>query len=162
MPLYGQIPDNRGAKCERCVALPGKDRIGPVGGDREFVGHASFTWRKDNGRNIIVRLPKHHGLNHPAQPYAKRWTMAQGFQPLKGRGFNREATHLRCFQKLRKRVARVHLADAFWLGVGAAASPLPAKNVLLPGRQLEPPGPQPTPPTRPPADPAREPIGPLG
>ena len=128
VPLYGHPPADRSAKCERCVALLGKDRIGPVDGDREFVGHAWFTWRKDNGRNVVVRLPKHHGLNHPAQPYAKQWTMAQGFQPLKGRDFNREATHLRCFQKLRKRVARVRLADAFWLSVGAAASPLPAKT----------------------------------
>ena len=60
-------------------------------------------------------------MNHLAQLYAKRWTIEQCFQNLKGRGFNLEATHLRYLQKLRKLVALVSLAYAFCLGVGAAA-----------------------------------------
>ena len=61
------------------------------------------------------------GLNHLAQRNAKRWTIEQCFQNLKGRSFNLEANHLRCLQKLRKLVALVSLAYAFCLGVGAAA-----------------------------------------
>ena len=195
VPLYWQLLDNRSgnsnaadriAVLEKCVALLGKDRIGLVVGDREFVGHAWFKWLKDNGLNFVMRVPKHHclthadgrrqavadlglvpgqvrrfahvqvdgvwgqvwvkavaadafvflfataGLNHLAQLYAKRWTIEQCFQNLKGRGFNLEATHLRCFQKLRKLVALVSLAYAFCLGVGAAAhggrQPIARKN----------------------------------
>ena len=72
------------------------------------------------------------GLNHLEQRYAKRWTIEQCFQNLKGRGFNLEATHLRCLQKLRKLVAFVSLAYVFCLGVGAAAhggrQPITRKN----------------------------------
>ena len=43
-----------------------------------------------------------------------------------------EATHLRCFRKLRKRVALVRLAYAFCLGMGAVAHgrrrPIARKN----------------------------------
>ena len=61
------------------------------------------------------------GLPYMDQLYAKRWTIEQCFQNLKGRGFNLEATHLRCHQKLRKLVALVSLAYAFCLSVGTLA-----------------------------------------
>ncbi|MEJ7666639.1 MAG: transposase [Hymenobacter sp.] len=66
------------------------------------------------------------------QLYAKRWTIEQCFQNLKGRGFNLEATHLRCRQKLRKLVALVSLAYALCLSVGTVAhekiKPIARKN----------------------------------
>ena len=71
-------------------------------------------------------------MNHREQLYAKRWTIEQCFQNLKGRGFNLEAPHLRCRHKLRKRVALVRLAYAFCLGVGTTAHsgrpPIARKN----------------------------------
>lgn len=72
------------------------------------------------------------GLPYMGQLYAKRWTIEQCFQNLKGRSFNLEASHLRCRQKLRKLVALVSLAYAFCLGVGAVADqksqPIARKN----------------------------------
>ena len=71
------------------------------------------------------------GLPYMDQLYAKRWTIEQCFQNLKGRGFNVEATHLRCLGKLRKLVALVSLAYAFCLSVGQAADrrvPIARKN----------------------------------
>jgi hypothetical protein len=79
------------------------------------------VWIKAVAAGEFVYLFATAGLNHLAQRYAKRWTIEQCFQNLKGRGFNLEATHLRCLQKLRKLVALVSLAYAFCLGVGAAA-----------------------------------------
>ena len=61
------------------------------------------------------------GLRWLDQLYAKRWTIEQCFQNLKGRGFNLEVTHLRCSQKLRKLVALVSLAYALCLSVGPVA-----------------------------------------
>lgn len=61
------------------------------------------------------------GLPYMGQLYAKRWTIEQCFQNLKGRGFHLENTHLRCLHKLRKLVALVSLAYAFCLSVGHAA-----------------------------------------
>ena len=184
VPLYWHLLDNRSgnsnaadriAVLEQCVALLGKDRIGLVVGDREFVGHSWFKWLKDSGLNFVMRVPKHHylthpdgrrqavadldlvpeqvrrfahvqvdgvwgqawvkalagggfvylfataGLNHLEQLYARRWTIEQCFQNLKGRGFNLEDTHLRCLHKLRKLVALVSLAYAFCVGVGTVA-----------------------------------------
>ncbi len=72
------------------------------------------------------------GLGWPDQLYAKRWTVEQCFQNLKGRGFNLEATHLRCRQKLRQLVALVSLAYALCLSVGTLADekiqPIARKN----------------------------------
>jgi len=66
------------------------------------------------------------------QLYAKRWTIEQCFQNLKGRGFNLEATHLRCHQKLRELVALVSLACACCLNVSTLADqklkPIAHKN----------------------------------
>jgi hypothetical protein len=184
VPLYWELLDNRSgnsnaaqriAVLEACVALLGRERIGLVLGDREFVGHSWLKWLKDNGLNFVMRLPKHHlltdesgrrraiadlglavgqvrrvahvqvdgvwgqawvkaleggeflflfgtsGLTSLGPLYAKRWTIEQCFQNLKGRGFNLENSHLRSYDKLRKLVALVSLAYAFCLSVGQAA-----------------------------------------
>ena len=194
VPLYWELLDNRSgnsnaaqriAVLEKCVTLLGRERIGLVLGDREFVGHNWLKWLQDHGLNFVMRLPKHHlltdengcryaiadlglavgasrrfagvqvdgvwgqvwvkalaegeflflfgtsGLHSLGQFYAKRWTIEQCFQNLKGRGFNVRNTHLRCFDKLRKLVALVSLADAFCLSVGQAADqrkPVARKN----------------------------------
>ncbi|WP_216690118.1 IS4 family transposase [Hymenobacter siberiensis] len=195
VPLYWELLDNRSGNSNAadriallrvCVQVLGKDRIGLVLGDREFVGHAWFKWLKDNGLPFVMRLPRHHLLTHPSgrrqaitdlglavgqtrrfaqcqvdgvwgqvwvkaltdgdflflfgnvglpymgQLYAKRWTIEQCFQNLKGRSFNLEASHLRCHLKLRKLVALVSLAYAFCLGVGTVADrksqPIGRKN----------------------------------
>ena len=195
LPLYWELLDNRSgnshaadriALLQVCVQLLGKDRIGLVLGDREFVGHQWLKWLKDNGLNFVMRLPRHHlltfatgrqqaiadlglevgqtrrfahcqvdgvwgqvwvkalmdndflflfasaGLGWLDQLYAKRWTIEQCFQNLKGRGFNLEATHLRCRHKLRKLVALVSLAYACCLSVGSLAEqklkPIARKN----------------------------------
>ncbi len=47
---------------EYCLESLGKERIGLVIGDREFVGHAWFKYLKDHEINFIMRLPKHHTL----------------------------------------------------------------------------------------------------
>ncbi len=195
VPLYWELLDNRSgnsaaadriALLQLCVQVLGKQRIGLVLGDREFVGQKWLKWLKDNGLNFVMRLPKHHLLTHPngrrqavadlglavgqtrsfahcqvdgvwgqvwvkalaaneflflfataglgwvGQLYAKRWTIEQCFQNLKGRGFNLEASHLRCRQKLRKLVALVSLTYAFCLSVGTVAhekiKPIARKN----------------------------------
>ena len=184
VPLYWELLDNRSgnsnaaqriAILQVCVAVLGRERIGLVLGDREFVGHAWFKWLKDNGLNFVMRVPRHHlltdahdqcqaiadlglsvgqvrrlaqrqvdgvwgqvwvkalaggeflflfgtaGLPDLGQLYARRWTIEQCFQNLKGRGFNLEATHLRCRHKVRKLLALVTLAYVFCLSVGQAA-----------------------------------------
>ena len=45
----------------------GKDRIGLILGDREFVGYYCFKWLQDNGLNFVMRLPKHHLLTYPSE-----------------------------------------------------------------------------------------------
>lgn len=195
VPLYWELLDNRSGNSNAadriallrvCVQLLGKNRIGLVLGDREFVGHQWFKWLKDNGLNFVMRLPRHHLLPFPSgrqqaiadldlavgqtrrfahcqvdgvwgqvwvkalvgndflflfasaglgwldQLYARRWTIEQCFQNLKGRGFNLEASHLRCRHKLRKLVALVSLAYACCLRVGTLAEqqlkPIARKN----------------------------------
>ena len=61
------------------------------------------------------------GLPNLGQLYARRWTIEQYFQNLKGRGFQLENSHLRCRHKLRKLLTLVTLAYAFCLSVGQAA-----------------------------------------
>jgi len=90
------------------------------------------VWVKALEAGEFVFLFATAGLNYLEQLYAKRWTIEQCFQNLKGRGFNLEATHLRCHCKLRKLVALVSLAYAFCLSVGHAAHqkrrPIARKN----------------------------------
>ncbi|WP_035560846.1 IS4 family transposase [Hymenobacter sp. IS2118] len=195
LPLYWELLDNRSgnssaadriALLKICVQVLGRDRIGLVVGDREFVGHVWLNWLRKNKLPFVMRLPKHHqitfasgrrqavtalglavgqqrhflhcqvagvwgqvwvkrladteflflfaapGLRNLGGLYASRWTIEQCFQNLKGRGFNLEATHLCCHQKLRKLVALVSLAYALCLGVGTMAhgkiKAIPRKN----------------------------------
>lgn len=69
VPLYWELLDNksgnsstadRKAIVAKCIGLLGKDRIGILIADREFVGHAWLKYLKDNGISFCVRLPKHH------------------------------------------------------------------------------------------------------
>lgn len=73
MPFYWELLANKGgnsnandriALLELCLAVVGKERIGVVIGDREFVGHTWFKYLKDKQINFVMRLPKHHLLTH--------------------------------------------------------------------------------------------------
>ncbi|RYE90790.1 MAG: IS4 family transposase [Cytophagaceae bacterium] len=90
------------------------------------------VWVKVLAGNDFLFLFASAGLGWLDQLYAKRWTIEQCFQNLKGRGFNLEAPHLRCRHKLRKLVALVSLAYACCLSVGTLADqksqPIARKN----------------------------------
>ncbi|MFD2784224.1 IS4 family transposase [Hymenobacter rubripertinctus] len=90
------------------------------------------VWVKALADNEFLFLFGNVGLAYMDQLYAKRWTIEQCFQNLKGRGFNLEASHLRCHRKLRKLVALVSLAYALCLSVGTVANakikPIARKN----------------------------------
>lgn len=71
LPLYWEMLDNKsGNSCTQdrkdivqlCVNLIGKERIGYIVGDREFIGHSWIKYLKDNGIHFVMRLPKHHLL----------------------------------------------------------------------------------------------------
>ena len=79
------------------------------------------VWVKALAAQEFLFLFATAGLNRLEQLYRRRWTIEQCFQNLKGRGFNLEASHLRCYQKLRKLVALVSLAYALCRSVGQVA-----------------------------------------
>lgn len=69
VPLYWELLDNKSGNSSSedrielltlCVALLGKERIGLVIGDREFVGHKWMKYLKEKGLLFVMRLPKHH------------------------------------------------------------------------------------------------------
>jgi len=69
VPLYWELLDNksgnsstqdRKAILAKCIKLLGKERIGIVIADREFVGHEWLKYLKGHGIAFCVRLPKHH------------------------------------------------------------------------------------------------------
>jgi hypothetical protein len=69
VPLYWELLDNNsGNSCSEdridllkmCVKLLGRERIGLVIGDREFIGHKWMKYLKDNCLLFVMRLPKHH------------------------------------------------------------------------------------------------------
>jgi hypothetical protein len=71
VPLYWELLDNKSGNSSAqdriellkgCIALVGKERIGLVIGDREFVGHKWMKYLKDNGLLFLMRLPKHHSI----------------------------------------------------------------------------------------------------
>jgi len=71
LPLFWELLDNRSGNSnaqqriellENCLALLGKERIGLVIGDREFVGHKWVKYLKDNGLLFVMRLPAHHSI----------------------------------------------------------------------------------------------------
>jgi hypothetical protein len=69
LPLYWELLENKSGNSStldrkailgKCMKLLGKERIGVVIADREFVGHAWLKYLKDNGIGFCVRLPRHH------------------------------------------------------------------------------------------------------
>jgi hypothetical protein len=74
LPLYWEMLDNKSGNSSTqdrkdivklCVNLIGKERIGYIVGDREFIGHSWIKYLKDSGINFVMRLPKHHLLQRP-------------------------------------------------------------------------------------------------
>lgn len=70
-PLCWELLDNqsgnsnaadRMALFDFCLRVLGRERIGLVVGDREFVGHHWFAYLKDNAIPFVMRVPKHHQL----------------------------------------------------------------------------------------------------
>ena len=73
-PLCWELLDNRSgnsgttdrrALLDFCLRVLGPGRVGLVVGDREFVGHAWFKYRKDKDLLFVMRLPKHPLLTDP-------------------------------------------------------------------------------------------------
>ena len=66
------------------------------------------------------------------QFYRLRWTIEQCFQNLKGRGFDLQSTHLRCYEKLKKLVGLVSLSYALCVSLGKYCAekvqPIPVKK----------------------------------
>lgn len=69
IPLYWELLDNKSGNSNAddrtnllalCLKLIGKERIGLVIGDREFIGHKWLKYLKDNGLPFVMRMPKHH------------------------------------------------------------------------------------------------------
>ncbi|QHT67114.1 IS4 family transposase [Rhodocytophaga rosea] len=69
VPLYWQLlenesgnsaTDDRKAFLSQCIALVGKERIGMVVADREFIGHNWLSYLKSHGILFCIRVPKHH------------------------------------------------------------------------------------------------------
>lgn len=69
VPLYWELLDNKSGNSSSqdridliklCLKILGKERIGLVIGDREFVGHKWIKFLKDNDLLFVMRLPKHH------------------------------------------------------------------------------------------------------
>ena len=70
-PLCWELLDNQSgnsnaadrlALLDFCLRVLGRQRIGLVVGDREFVGHQWFKHLKNNGISFVMRVPKHHQL----------------------------------------------------------------------------------------------------
>jgi hypothetical protein len=71
VPLYWKLLGNKSGNSSAqdridllklSIALVGKERIGVVIGDREFVEHKWMKYLKDNGLLFVMRLPKHHSI----------------------------------------------------------------------------------------------------
>jgi len=69
IPLYWELLDNNSGNSstqdrkdllELCIKILGKERIGYIVGDREFIGHSWIKYLKDKGVLFVMRLPKHH------------------------------------------------------------------------------------------------------
>ena len=88
---------------------------------RQVDGVWGQVWVKALAGGDFLFLFGTIGLPDLGQLYARRWTIEQCFQNLKGRGFQPENSLLRCRHKLRKLLALVTLAYAFCLSVGQAA-----------------------------------------
>lgn len=69
IPIYWAMLDNNSGNSSaqgridavsHCIQLIGKERIGFVVGDREFVGNKWLKWLKDNNIRFVMRIPKGH------------------------------------------------------------------------------------------------------
>jgi|AntAceMinimDraft_5_1070358.scaffolds.fasta_scaffold69132_1 hypothetical protein len=69
IPLYWELLDNKSGNSNAndrinllsyCIEIIGKNRLGLVVGDREFIGHYWIKYLKDNGLKFIMRMPKSH------------------------------------------------------------------------------------------------------
>ncbi len=120
LPKHHQLthPNGRRQAVAALGLLPGQVRRF---GQCQLDGVWGQAWVKALDGGDFLFLFGTVGLPYMGQLYAKRWTIEQCFQNLKGRGFNLEASHLRCRHKLRKLVALVSLAYALCLGVGTVA-----------------------------------------
>lgn len=120
LPRHHLLTDDRG----QCQAIADLGLcVGQVRrlAQRQVDGVWGQVWVKALAGGDFLFLFGTAGLPDLGQRYARRWTIEQCFQNLKGRGFNLEATHLRCRHKLRKLLALATLAYAFCLSMGQAA-----------------------------------------
>jgi len=71
IPLYWELLDNKSGNSNaddrinllsRCIEMIGKERLGLVVGDREFVGHKWVKYLKDNDIKFVMRMPKSHSI----------------------------------------------------------------------------------------------------
>lgn len=69
IPLYWELLDNKSGNSNAndrisllacCIDMIGKDRLGLVVGDREFIGHKWIKYLKDNELKFVFRIPKSH------------------------------------------------------------------------------------------------------
>lgn len=119
LPKHHLLTDESGGR--RVIA-----DLGLAQGQVRRVAHVQVdsvwgqVWVKALAEGEFLFLFGTTGLTSLGQFYAKRWTIEQCFQNLKGRGFQLDNSHLRSYEKLRKLVALVSLAYAFCLSVGQA------------------------------------------
>lgn len=120
LPKHHQLthPNGRRQAIADLCLVPGQVRRF---GQCQVDGVWGRVWVKALAEGDFLFLFGNVGLAYMGQLYAKRWTIEQCFQNLKGRGFNLEASHLRCHHKLRQLVALVSLAYALCLSVGTVA-----------------------------------------
>jgi len=73
IPLYWELLDNKSGNSssdnrinllDLCLKVIGKERIGYIVGDREFIGHKWVKYLKYNDIKFVMRLPKHHTIQY--------------------------------------------------------------------------------------------------
>ncbi len=69
IPIFWDLLDNKSGNSNtqnrkelvgKVISLIGKDRIGIIVGDREFIGHEWLKYLKDNNIRFCMRMPKNH------------------------------------------------------------------------------------------------------
>lgn len=94
-PLCWELLDNKSGNSNAadrirlldfCLHVLGRQRIGWVVGDREFVGHKWFNYLKENKLNFVMRVPKSHLLTDSQQ---RTWVVAAlGLRPGQSRAWS--------------------------------------------------------------------------